>query len=83
MSRDLAYVLDIYQSAQIIREHIKHLSKSVFKKDIKTQDAVIRRLVIIGEATKRLSDDFRAAHPEIPWKDMSGCAMLSYTTTTK
>jgi uncharacterized protein with HEPN domain len=72
MSRDLTYVLDIYQSAQIIREHVKNLSKTAFKKDIKTQDAVIRRIEIIGEATKRLSNEIRSAHPEIPWKEMAG-----------
>jgi uncharacterized protein with HEPN domain len=36
------------------------------------QDAVIRQFEIIGEATKRLSVDFRARYPEVPWKDMAG-----------
>ncbi|MCX7021956.1 MAG: DUF86 domain-containing protein [bacterium] len=34
--------------------------------------AVIRKLEIIGEATKRLSPEFRSAYPEIPWKKMLG-----------
>jgi uncharacterized protein with HEPN domain len=42
-----------------------------FAQSIKDQDAVIRRLTIIGEATKRLSMEFRASHPHIPWKDMA------------
>ena len=31
-------------------------------------DAVCRNLEIIGEAARKLDDDFRAAHPEIPWR---------------
>ena len=40
--------------------------------DTKTQDAVIRNIEIIGEATKRLSSEVRTAHPNIPWKNMAG-----------
>ncbi len=32
----------------------------------------MRRIEIIGEATRRLSPEFRAEHPEIPWQDMAG-----------
>ncbi|MGE0101218.1 MAG: DUF86 domain-containing protein [Blastocatellales bacterium] len=35
------------------------------------QDAVIRNFQMIGESTKRLSDEFRSTHPEIPWKPMA------------
>ena len=40
--------------------------------DMKTQDAVIRNLEIIGEATKNLSAELRAKYPELPWKGMAG-----------
>jgi uncharacterized protein with HEPN domain len=40
--------------------------------DIKTQDAVVRNLEIIGEATKNLSDEIRSNHPEVPWKNLAG-----------
>jgi uncharacterized protein with HEPN domain len=36
------------------------------------QDAVIRNLEVIGEATKRLSEDCRQQHPDIPWRPMAG-----------
>ena len=36
------------------------------------QDAVIRQLEIVGEATKRLSEGLRAAHPDIPWRRIAG-----------
>lgn len=43
-----------------------------FVADVKTQDAVIRNLEILGEATKNLSDPLRAKHSAIPWKSMAG-----------
>jgi uncharacterized protein with HEPN domain len=36
------------------------------------QDAVVRNLEIIGEATKRLSDSCRQKNPQIPWREMAG-----------
>ncbi len=36
------------------------------------QDAVIRKLEIIGEAVKQLSDETRQRRPEIPWKQIAG-----------
>jgi uncharacterized protein with HEPN domain len=36
------------------------------------QDAAIRRIEIIGEATKKLPQDFKEQHSEIPWKEMAG-----------
>jgi len=35
------------------------------------QDAVIRNLEVIGEAAKRVSDEYRAAHPELAWRGMA------------
>jgi uncharacterized protein with HEPN domain len=36
------------------------------------QDALLRCLEVMGEATKRLSAGCRASHPEIPWRAMAG-----------
>lgn len=43
-----------------------------FRSNEMMREAVVRELEIIGEATKGLSTRIRAAHPEIPWKDMAG-----------
>lgn len=46
--------------------------EEVFRRDLKTQDAVIRNLQVMGEAVKKVSAETRAAHPEIPWRDIAG-----------
>ena len=35
-------------------------------------DGIARNLEIIGEAAKRLSDDFKSMHPDIPWRQITG-----------
>lgn len=51
---------------------LKECAPLIFFKDIKTQDAVVRNIDIIGEATKNLSKEIRNGHPEIPWKNVAG-----------
>ena len=43
-----------------------------FRTDVRTQDAIIRNLQVMGEAAKKVSTQARDAHPEIPWKDIAG-----------
>jgi uncharacterized protein with HEPN domain len=43
-----------------------------FRRDAKTQDAIIRNLQVMGEAVKKVSPEVRAAYPDIPWKDIAG-----------
>ncbi|MBX7135603.1 MAG: DUF86 domain-containing protein [Fimbriimonadaceae bacterium] len=46
--------------------------EEAFFTDTRTQDAIIRNLEIIGEATKGLSPDLRGRHEQIPWKQVAG-----------
>ena len=48
------------------------MDKDSFAADEKTHFAVIAQFMLIGEATKRLSEAFRDTHPEIPWRKMAG-----------
>lgn len=65
----LAHILD---SIELIERYSKKLNKVKFLKNQSLQDAIIRRLEIIGEAVKNLSGSFKARYSEIPWKQMAG-----------
>ena len=61
----------ILESILEIKNYTTGLTKSQFSHDKKTQDAVIRRLEIIGEAARRLSDETRQNLPVIPFNTMA------------
>ncbi len=72
MQRDQQSLIDISDSISLIFEYLEATNWSEFANNSKDQDAVIRRLTIIGEATKRLSNELRDCYPEIPWRKMAG-----------
>ena len=49
-----------------------------FMQDEKTIDAVVRNFEIIGEASKRIPDDFKTEHPEIEWRRIIGFSTVSF-----
>lgn len=65
------YLAHIIKCATRIRLYIAS-GEDGFQRDTIIQDAVIRNFEVIGEAIKRLPDDYRTAHPEIPWRVMAG-----------
>jgi uncharacterized protein with HEPN domain len=65
------YLAHILECAQRIERYIS-AGEGAFLKDTKTQDTVIRNFEIIGEAAKRVPEDYRVQHPEIPWRLMAG-----------
>ena len=69
---DTDLVADISNAARRIGEYIQGINFEEFKKDTKTQDAVVRNIEIVGEAVKRLSNGFKRMHPDVPWKHMAG-----------
>ncbi|HSW97007.1 MAG TPA: DUF86 domain-containing protein [Candidatus Saccharimonadales bacterium] len=73
MTKDFrVYLDDIITSINSITKYIQGKSKEDFDLDEEVQDAVIRRLEIIGEAVKRLPQEFRDQHPEVKWKGATG-----------
>lgn len=72
MSRDLATLADMLLAARAVQELVEDIDESAFVGDMRTRSAVAYQLGIVGEAVGRLSDDFRAAHPEIPWRKITG-----------
>lgn len=65
-------IYDIAESIKNIESFIKGISEESFSNDKLRQDAIIRRLEIIGEAVKSIPDSFREKHPEIEWKKIAG-----------
>lgn len=67
--RDDAYVLDMLQSAERVACYLAGATFDSFEADPVLQDAVIRRLEIIGEAARRVSTRYADAHDTVPWQD--------------
>jgi len=63
---DTDFLSDIQEAIRRIETYMVGLTDTAFMADFKTQDAVLRNLEIIGEATKNLSEELRSEYPEIP-----------------
>ncbi len=72
MQRDEAYLLDILIAARKALKFLEDITWEGFERSELHQHAVIRPLEIIGEAARRVSQQTRDAHPEIPWEQMIG-----------
>ena len=70
MRRDTAYLLDILEAARRAVTYVSAKTLEEFLRDTQCQDAVIRRLEIIGEAARRISDETRTKLPGLPWSAM-------------
>jgi len=72
MSRDNATLIDLLTAARSAREFLGTSDNAAFVSDRKTQSAVLHQLMLLGEAAKRLSTEFRDQHGEIPWREIAG-----------
>ncbi|MCR4418730.1 MAG: DUF86 domain-containing protein [Clostridia bacterium] len=64
---DTVYLQHITEAIEHIREYLAGVTKEEFLRKPVLQDAVVRRLEIIGEAGRNISEKLRAQWPEIPW----------------
>jgi uncharacterized protein with HEPN domain len=69
---DLAYIEQILDCIRKINDFSTGLSLKEFKTNEMVQDAIIRNIEIIGEASKKISKDTKQTYYEIPWKEISG-----------
>lgn len=72
MKEDKVYLDDILGSIEKIERYITDLTPAKFAEDSEAQDAVMRRLEIIGEAVKHLPNEVKTKHSDIPWKKIAG-----------
>ncbi|MBD3288497.1 DUF86 domain-containing protein [candidate division KSB1 bacterium] len=66
------FLLDIKEATKRILKYSENLDYEIFTRDLKTQDAIVRNIEIIGEAVKNLSVEFIDQYPHIPWKNIAG-----------
>ena len=66
--KDAAYLWDMLQAAQEARDFIRGKTLEDYMNDLVLQAAIERKVEIIGEAARKVSDEFKDAHPEISWR---------------
>ncbi len=71
MKKDSVYLRHILDAIEKIESYAE-VGKDTFMSTAHWQDATIRNLEIIGEAVKRLSDDFKKRNTNIPWRNVAG-----------
>lgn len=72
MLRDDAYLYDILESSRSALEYMQGKTWEEFSREPLLQDAVVRRLEIIGEASGRVSSETQKKYSHLPWQAMKG-----------
>lgn len=72
MRTDFQRIKDILRAMDHIDSEIDANDKPTFQSDQKLQVWVIHHLQIIGEACRKLSDELKENHPEVPWTQIVG-----------
>lgn len=67
---DLIYLEHIYQNLLKIKLYISNVEFDSFKLDEQKQDAVIWKIEVVGEATKKINPELKAKYTNIPWKEL-------------
>jgi uncharacterized protein with HEPN domain len=62
---------DMLRHIDLAERFVQGLDEKGLSSDLQALYAVIRSLEIISEASRRLLDEFKARHPDIPWRDMA------------
>ena len=69
---DHSYLWDMLTAARAVVDFTKDRTFEEYSNDLMLRSAVERQVEIIGEASRRVSEDFRSQHPEIPWSKIMG-----------
>lgn len=77
---DAAFLADMLEYARDLVEAVRGHNLKSYLADANPRFAVERRIEIIGEAARRVSESFQSEHPEIPWRSDSG---MHWPTATR
>lgn len=69
--KEAGYLTDMLRHLELTERFVQGYGYDDLRNDARTLFAVIRGLEIISEASRRLSDELKARHPEIPWPQMA------------
>ena len=73
MTRAVGSILaEILEAIELLHHYTEGLTYADFASNVEKQDAVLRRLEIIGEAVKNTAAETRAKYPEIDWRRIAG-----------
>ncbi|MBN1259370.1 MAG: DUF86 domain-containing protein [Anaerolineae bacterium] len=72
MRPEILYLTDVVEAADAIHRFLADVPREKFLDDEILQSAILQKLIVIGEASARLSSDFRADHANVPWADVVG-----------
>lgn len=72
MRDDRLYLDDMLNAAERIGKFVEGRSESEFQTDELLHSAVFHQLMVIGEAAARVSDELKAKHADVPWREMIG-----------
>lgn len=70
--RDKDFLGDINEAMNLVGLYTKKLAYREFLEDRKAQDAIVRNLEVIGEASKNITAVFKAKYPDVPWRKLAG-----------
>ena len=66
------YLKDIFEAMVAAQAFVEGMDFDAFVADDKTASAVVRKLEIVGEATKNVPERIRQQYSQVPWRDMAG-----------
>jgi uncharacterized protein with HEPN domain len=77
----LGRLRDILEAARLVASYVHGVTEAEFRANTQKQDAVIRRIEIIGEATAHLNETTREAIPGLPFRKIRGMRNILAMTT--
>lgn len=72
MWRDDAFFHDVIEAADRIPDCLRAVEQAEFSRNPVLQDAILYRLMVIGEALNRVSPEIREKHSDLPWSQIVG-----------